>query len=216
MSIIFLFLGHTFAITQTVNETNWINYGYIKNVYKKWATYFLSVDYIQIYQWYEAALARAEDGVILGSLSIKFNQSYPTSYYTTNSNGEIFATKTIRKKITAYLVKVGENGVGKILNKIDSYTWSDPWHGFNDLSEIERMIAWPFYDPAAGWSANYIRNTNTQIRNIPFSSTAKITVEGNTMTLPELVTWAQSPTQFLVKVFLKKGKIEWFRVEFHP
>jgi hypothetical protein len=64
LSMVFLFSGFTFAITQTVNETNGVNYGYLKNVYKSGNVYFLSVDYIQIYNSYEAAFARAEDGII--------------------------------------------------------------------------------------------------------------------------------------------------------
>ena len=215
-SIIFTFFWCTFAITQTVNETNGVNYGYLKNVYKTWNKYFLSVDYIQLYGWYEATLARAEDGEIFWSLPTDYNQNYPASYYITNQNGARIATKTIKKKITAYLVKNGKKWLDKILNKINSYTGDNSSDVFNALTEIERMIIGPSFDPDGGWWWNYIRNTNTQIRNIQFSPTAKITVEWNSMTLPGLVSWAQHPTQLLVKVFLKNKKIEWFRVEYHP
>jgi len=212
---IFVSLGYTFAITQTVNETNGVNYGYIKNIYKKWTSYYLSVDYIQIYNWYEAALARAEDGVIFNSLSTDYNQNYPKSYYTSNKDGGRFATKTIRKKINTYLTKIGSNGLEKILNKLDTYTWSNWYEVFNNLPEIERMIVGPIYDPATWWG-NYIRNTNTKIRNIKFSTSAKIIVEDKNFSLDELVNWQKNPTQNLVKVFLKNSKIEWFRVEYHP
>jgi len=213
ISLIFVFSGYTFAITQTVNETNGVNYGYLKNVYIKWTTYYVSIDYVQLYMWYEAALARAEDGVIFGDLAINFNQNYPAKYYILQSNGEKLANKVIRKKINTYLVKIGKKGREKLIAKLNNYDWSNPSELFNTMTEIERMIAWPSFEPATWWSAKYIRNTNTQIRNIPFSPTAEISVEWNSMTLPELVTRSQMPSQNLVKVFLKKGKIEWFRID---
>ncbi len=199
--------GYTFAITQTVNEKDGVNYWYIKDIYKKWSTYFLSVDYIQYYQWYEAALARAEDGVIFWDLSTDYIQNYPASYYTTDKNGERIATKAIKKKITSYLIKIGNKWFSKLIKNTD----------FNKLSEIERMIIGPTYDPATWWGGGeYKRNINTKIRTIPFASSAKITVEWNSLSLDELVTWQKTPTQDFVKVFLKKWKIEWFRVEYHP
>jgi len=216
IALFFLSFWSTFAITQKVNETNGINYGYIKSIYSTGTKYFLSVDYIQIYNWYEAALARAEDGEIFWSLSTDYNQNYPVSYYTTNQNNIRVATKTIRKKITAYLVKIGKKWLSKMVNKINNYTWDNSADIFNTLTEIERMIIGPSFDPNGWWWRNYVRNTNTQIRTIPFSPTAKITVEWNTMTLDQLVEWAKNPTQLLVKVFLKSSKIEWFRVEYHP
>lgn len=216
MSILLISFWYTFAITQTVNETNWVNYGYLKGVYKKWSTYFLSVDYIQYYQSYEAALARAEDGFIIGSLSTDFNQNYPTSYYTTNSNGAILATKVIRKKLTAYLVKIGKKWREQFIAGFNNYDWTNQSEMFNSLTETKRMIAWPSFDPATWWGGNYIRNTSSKIRNIPFSSSAKITVEGTSMSLKDLLNRSKEPTQNLVKVFLRKGKIEWFRIEYHP
>jgi hypothetical protein len=63
-------------------------------------------------------LARAEDGIIFGNLSADFNQNYPKSYYTINSKGERLATKTIRKKTTEYLLKIGKDGREKLISKI--------------------------------------------------------------------------------------------------
>ncbi len=216
ISVFFVSLGFTFAISQPVNETNGVNYGYIKSIYKKWSNYILSVDYIQYYQSYEAALARAEDGVIFGDHPVDYNQNYPTSYFTTNSNGEKLATKVIRKKITAYLTKNGKKWREQLIAKLSNYEWPIPSTIFNSLTEVERMIVWPSFDPAIWWGWDYVRNTSTKIRNVQFSSSTKITVEGVSMSIEELFNWAKSPTQNLVKVFIKKGKIEWFRVEYHP
>jgi hypothetical protein len=146
----FVFFGCTFAITQTVNETNGVNYGYIKGVSNVGTKYYLSVDYIQYYQSYEAALARAEDGIIFGDLSIDFNQNYSDYSYTINDDGQRFATKAIRKKIAAYLVKNGKKGYDKLIAKmtasyIATISISDV---FNELSETERMIVGPSFSPA--------------------------------------------------------------------
>ncbi len=211
-----LFFWCTFAITQKVNETNGINYGFIKNIYQTWSTYYLAIDYIQIYQWYDAALARAEDGEIFWTLSTDYNQNYPVKYYTTDQNSIRTATKTIRKKITAYLVKIGKKWLNKILNRINNYSWDNSAEVFNTLTEMERMIVGPSFDPATWWWWNYTRNTNPQIRTIPFSPSARIIVEEKTLTLSGLVAWQQNPTQRLVKIFLQWGKIEWFNVAYHP
>jgi hypothetical protein len=77
------------------------------------------------------------------------------------------------------------------------------------------MILWPSFDPYSWWWLYYIRNTNTKIKNVPFSSSAKITVQGSSLSLEELLNWWDLQTQNLVKVFLNKWKIEWFRVEYH-
>lgn len=56
-----LFASTTFAITQTVNEKDWINYGFIQKVYKKNFKYYVTVDYIQLYTWKEGLIASIED-----------------------------------------------------------------------------------------------------------------------------------------------------------
>lgn len=226
MCIVLGGLGYTFAITQTVNEKDGVNYGYIKNIYKKWSIYFLSVDYIQYYQWYEAALARAEDGVIFGDLSIEYNQNYPKTYYTTTSSGKRIATKAIKNKVTTYLTKIGQKWYDALIKKINNYNddfLSNPqnysWNAvdiLNKLPEIERIVALTSFDPATWWGGEYKRNTTTKLRTIAFSPSAKINVENKSLTLSELVTWQKNPTQKLVKVFLKKWKIEWFRIIYHP
>ena len=208
--ILGVFFGCTFAITQTVNETNGVNYGYIRSVSNVGTKYYLSVDYVQFYQWYEAALARAEDGIIFGDLP--FYQDYPASYYTTNNAGERIATKTIRKTITNYLVKNGSKKFDGLIKKMANYTGMNVSTAFNRLTETERMIVWPSFSPANWRWAEYIRNTSTKLRKTQFSPTAKITVDTSILTLPQLVTWAKTSTNSLVKVFLKKGKIEWFKL----
>ena len=210
--ILGVFFGCTFAITQTVNETNGINYGYIKSISNIGTKYYLSIDYIQYYQWYEAAVARAGDGIIFGDLSIDFNQNYPASYYTTNTAGERIATKAIRKTITKYLVKNGSKKFDSLIKKITNYTGTNISTIFNGLTETERMIVWASFSPAKWRWVEYIRNTNDKLRKIQFSPTTKITIDTGTLTLSQLVTWAQPATKALVKVFLTKGKIEWFRL----
>lgn len=219
MCILLGALGYTFAITQPVNEKNWVNYWYINDIYKKWSTYFLSVDYIQYYQWYEAALARAEDWVILWGLWNGANENYPKSYYTTDKNGNKFATKTIRKRITNYLTKIWSEWFKKLGMDMNTYSWAKIDDLFNSLSETERIIIGASYDPATWWGQkSYERNTNTKIRTIAFSPSAKISVEWKSISLNELVTWGKDPVSKLLvtKIFLKKSKIEWFRIEWHP
>ena len=212
--ILGVFFGCTFAITQTVNETNGINYGYIKNVYQSWALYYLAIDYVQIYTGYDAALARIEDGVIFGDLWTDYNQKYPTSSYTTDKNGARFATKTIRSRLQKYLTKAKRKSLKKVMVK-----GTDNWISaaqFNKFSENDRMILAPSFDPDWWWGGNYLRNSSPTIRNIPFSPSAKITVEDKTLTLSGLVTWEQHPTQIMGKVFLQNWTIQGFRVEYHP
>ena len=216
----FLFVGSTFAITQSVNEVNGVNYGLIAKdcVYKKWSTYYLSIDYVQYFNWYEAALARAEDGIIFWDLSTDFNQNFPSSYYTTKSDWQRVATSTTKKKITTYLKKIGEKWYDSLIKKMNSnYIGTVSSRDiFNGLTEMERMIVWPSFDPNGGRWGTYIRNTSTKVRNIPFSKDAKITIEWSSMSLSQVYTWAQNPTQVFAKVYLQKGKILWFRVEYHP
>lgn len=212
--VIFIGFGYSFAITQTVNETNGVNYGYIKDVYKRWSTYYLSVDYIQYYQWYEAALARIDDGIIFWDLSTMYDQDYNYKYYYVEEDGQRFSTQVAKKAVAAYL-KNGKKKFNTLIKRLNDNNWN-PESVFNNLSEVERMVAWPSFDPATWWGGNYTRNTNTKIRNIPFASSATITVEWETMSLSWLLSRVQSPTQMLTKVFLKRGKIEWFRVEYQP
>lgn len=61
ISVLLVSFWYTFAITQTVNETNWINYWYIKKVFQKNWSYYLNVDFIQVYGWSDSVLARIED-----------------------------------------------------------------------------------------------------------------------------------------------------------
>lgn len=210
--ILGIFFGCSFAITQTVNETNGVNYGYIKSISNVGTKYYLSVDYIQYYQGYEAALARAEDGVIFGDLSTDYNQNYPASYYTTTPDGHRLATKAIKKTITKYLVKNGSKKFDGLIKKMTNYTGTNVSTIFNGLTETERMIVWSSFSPAKWRWTEYIRNTNDKLRKTQFSPTAKVTVDTSTLTLSQLFTWAKTSPNSLVKVFLKKGKIEWFKL----
>lgn len=215
-SLLFTFFGFTFAISQTVNETNGVNYGYIHSIYKTGTKYFLSVDYVQYYKWYEAVLARAEDGMIFWDLDMTFNQDYPTTSYTTNASGYRIATRAVKRTISAYLTRNGQRRINVLLWKMNNYTGTNSADLFNGFTQTERMIIWPAYDPATWWGWDYVRNTTTKLRKVQFGTSPRITVEGNILSLDELVTWAQHPTQLFLKVFLQRGKIEWFRVEYHP